>query len=216
MVAFCACIHLYIFLKITWLHWIRIIYLTDKGESCGGFCIHVCTFMFLFVRSMAFWQWTSALSYWNSCSLSSWNAHLEVRDFPFASLYAAIPVYDSAWVVCPLASARAHARTHAPTRSISECRFTDLGFFSLQHSNKDASLSPLSVCVCMCACVCKCYTIKAMKQGDTLRDASGFTGSLHDKGPCYWQMNTYRFMLTSGTSSVMKMSWCVYTPSTCA
>lgn len=48
-----------------------------------GCCIQTCTFMFSSVRSMAFWQWTSALSYWNSCSLSSWNAHLEVRNcFP--------------------------------------------------------------------------------------------------------------------------------------
>lgn len=57
----------------------------EKNILCC--CIYVCNFMFLFVRSMAFWQWTSALSYWNSCSLSSWNAPLEVRDcFPFASL----------------------------------------------------------------------------------------------------------------------------------
>lgn len=80
------------------------------------FCIYVCHFMFSFVRSMAFWQWTSALSYWNSCSLSSWNAHLEVRDCFPSPHHAAPPVSDSAWVVCPLACT--HSFTHSLTHSL--------------------------------------------------------------------------------------------------
>lgn len=81
------------------------------------FCTYVWNLMFLFVRSMAFWQWTSALSYWNSCSLSSWNAHLEVRDcFPLPH-YAAPPVSDSAWVVCPLACTHTHIDTHTQTHT---------------------------------------------------------------------------------------------------
>lgn len=49
--------------------------LIDRMYYVFTYALHV-----LFVRSMAFWQWTSTLSFWNGCIVSSWNAHLEVRD----------------------------------------------------------------------------------------------------------------------------------------
>ena len=100
---------------------------------CFCFCIHVCTFMFLFVRSMAFWQWTSALSYWNSCSLSSWNAHLEVRDCFPSPHYAAPPVCVCLTLLglsvlsCLLTHTRARAHTHTHTRLLAcKCKAGNL------------------------------------------------------------------------------------------
>lgn len=173
--------------------------------------------MFLFVRSMAFWQWTSALSFWNSCSLSSWNAHLEVRDCFPSPHYAAPPVSDSAWVVLLLSHIYTHtyADTHtclhaSGIKAIWRWCCCVKGFLLIclsdQNDSADTSLFVLvslskSVHACEHVCVCACNRVRANVKPQRRRDNCRHKW-FYRFFSCYWkndriQVHVYIWNITS-------------------
>lgn len=182
--------------------------------------------MFSFVRSMAFWQWTSALSYWNSCSLSSWNAHLEVRDCFPSPHYAAPPVSDSAWVVCPLACIHTHLLACKCIKGnlmvVWECR----GFPTHLLSWPEYKAAPWTflfllvwgrVFVSLCVL---CYwektrhttQCKAARRMRSLQTQVVLQVLLRMRVHVIGRMSIYRFMFTSWTPLLLKM--CMHTEPT--